>query len=128
MPEPWPPVIVHFEILDFSRSPGQLQDNLYASPELEACRQSLLDNAFPITLAADAKLFVLPWQAPFVLDHVEESVICFDDGVQMTASDLKARHIVCSAEYREFINLAYDRLPSRLNVRVRRAAHIMLVL
>ena len=124
------PVILHFEILDFKRSPAQFHESLDKLPALQDCRQSLLHVGMPITVSDDAKLFVLPWQAPFVLDHLQESEIRFDDGKGVSVADLKPRHIVCSAAYRDDVDRAVAGCHRRCrdNVKVKRSAQIVLFL
>lgn len=125
-------VQVHFELLEYNRSPANFLEAFVMSAELQECRQNLLDNGFPTTLGfgVGAKLFCLPSEAETIIDHIREAELVFDvdNGTHVNFAGLKPRHIVCSAEFREAIDRAVENRPnprSRDNIRVRRSLQIV---
>ena len=125
---------VHFELLEYSRSPKNFLEAFFVSAELQECRQNLLDNGFPTTLGfgVGAKLFCLPSEAETIIDHIREAELVFDvdngNHTHVNFAGLKPRHIVCSAEFREAIDRAVENRPNRKgrdNIRLKRSLQIV---
>ena len=125
-------VQVHFELLEYNRSPKNFLEAFVMSAELQECRQNLLDNGFPTTLGLGegAKLFCLPSEAKIIIDHIREAELVFDvdNGTHVNFAGLKPRHIVCSAEFREAIDRALENRPNprcRDKIRLKRSLQIV---
>ena len=123
-------VQVHFELLEYNRSPKNFLEAFVMSAELQECRQNLLDNGFPTTLGfgVGAKLFCLPSEAAIIVDYIREAELFFDDGTHVTFAGLKPRHIICSAEFREAIDRALENRPNprcRDKIRLKRSLQIV---
>ena len=126
-------VQVHFELLEYNRSPANFLEAFDKSAELQKCRQNLLDNEFPTTLGSGdgdgAKLFCLPSEADIIIDHIREAELVFDvDGTHVKFAGLKPRHIVCSAEFRGAIDRALENRPNprcRDKIRLKRSLQIV---